>query len=169
MPEITPTAVKAAMARTDQDEHDAVAGQVVCNLAITRGMVADLAPREWEELAAYLFGQLEHAPVRDSPAFAPHRIVLGALASELRGYAQQAGEPVGLQVDLRAATTKAEERRIRERIDAEAMAFHEHIDVVIDSHRAQQELAAPETEEEPIDQAEPAAEPTETDDALAYL
>src|SRR4051794_28508353 len=112
------------------------AGDVVVSIGFTNAAVKDLAPREWEELAAYLFALIDREPVKSSPAEAYKRLVLGSLAMECRGFAAAAGEPVGLQVDLRAASTQAEERRIRERIaDQQAGAHRYYDDVITDSQR----------------------------------
>lgn len=151
-----------------------VAGGVVVSIAFTNAAVKDLAPREHEELAAYLFALIEREPVKTSPAFAGHRIVLGTLASELRGFAAAAGEPIGVQADLRAAVTQAEERRIRARLaDLEAGA-HRYGDDVIAAHHLQHQVLddhiPPEhPEEDPPDEPPTAAQPTEPDDVLAYL
>lgn len=110
--------VAASLAADEQSAADAVAGgQVVCNLALVRATIAELTPREWAEVAAYLYALIGRAPVKASAAFQAHRMILGTLAFELRNYAQMAGEPVGLEADLRDAKSRAEEQRIRARID----------------------------------------------------
>lgn len=111
---ITPTSVAAASAALDEQERQEAAWAIALDL--TGYAAATLAPRELEEVAAYLFALLEREPTKSGPVYAPHRIVLGQLAAQLRGYAMLAGEPVGLEADLRAATSQGEERRIRERI-----------------------------------------------------
>lgn len=118
-----------------------VVGQIVVSIGVTNAAVKQLVPREWEALASYLFTVLAQEPMKSSPAFVGHRIVLGSLAMELRGFAQQAGEPVGLQVDLRNAGSQAAERRIRERIADDAAAFSRHIDDVLDADTAQRAAA----------------------------
>src|SRR3954471_19488591 len=87
------------------DQAKVVAGGVVVSIGFTNAAVKDLAPREWEELAAYLLALLEREPVKSRGAYTAHRIVLGSLATELRGFATAAGEPIGLQMDLRATST----------------------------------------------------------------
>jgi hypothetical protein len=165
-----PAVVAERDALDDQDR--LLAGDVVVTIGFTNAAVKDLAPREWEELAAYLFALLERQPMKSSAAFAGHRIVLGNLATELRGFAAAAGEPVGLQADLRAASSRAEELRIRKRIDSAELALDRHVDGVIDAHHAQREAQdayiPPDPEEQPIDQA-PAARQDTDDDPTAFL
>lgn len=189
---INAAAVTAAVDVLDGDERRDL-GEVAVTIGFTNASVKLLAPREMEELAAYLFAKLALEPMASSPAFAAHRVVLGALATELRGFAQAAGEPVGIHADLRAATSQAEERRIRARLADQAAAFDRHIDDVLlaqaawrahedterhpddpylhgvlisDTDLAERGIGAIEPdEEEPSD----ADQPTETDDPLAYL
>lgn len=148
------------------------AGAVVVSVGFTNAAVKDLAPREWEELAGYLFALLDREPLKTSGGYAAHRIVLGSLATELRGFAAAAGVPVGAQADLRAATTQAQEHRIRQRLDGLRAAATRYHDDVIESHRAQTGReddhipAEPERDEE--DDA-PAAPVPEIDDDLAFL
>lgn len=157
-------------------EEKRAAGDVVVSIGFTNAAVKDLAPREHEELAAYLFALLDREPVKGSPVYAAHRIVLGSLATELRGFAAAAGEPVGLQADLRAASTQAEERRIRERLDGQRAAATRHYDDVLTEHHRRRDVDdhipdEPEPDEEgPMAPVSPAATTAETDDAdLAYL
>lgn len=159
--------VTAALEVLD-DDAKAVAGGMVVSLALTTWAVRDLAPREWEDLAAYLLALTDREPVKSSPAYAGHRIVLGTMASELRSFAHSAGEPVGLQADLRSAGSQAEERRIKARIADEHIAFERAIDDILTAHATQREITAP-AEEEIIDQDPDAAPTLETDDALAFL
>jgi hypothetical protein len=162
----TPEALEAAHAEYDAQDRAVAGGQVVMDFVQVGVMVSLLAPREWEEVAAYLYALLERAPVRDGKAFVAHRTVLAALAGELRGYARSAGVPVGGNADLRAAGSLAEEQRIRQRLADQAAAFDRHIDDVIASHHAQAELAAEDDHEE----ESPASEPTSTEDPdAAYL
>lgn len=155
------------------DEEKRLAGEVVVTIGFTNAAVKDLAPREHEELAAYLFALLEREPVKSSSPYAAHRIVLGSLATELRGFAAAAGEPVGLQADLRAASTQAEERRIRERLDGQrAAATRYYDDVVMDHHRGRDDDThiPDEPDQEEIEEVPAATLPTEDDDAdLAFL
>lgn len=144
-----------------------LAGDVVVSIGFTNAAVKDLAPREHEELAAWLFALIAREPFRSSPAHTGHRIVLGALATELRGFAAAAGEPVGLQADLRAAGTQAEERRIRARIADQERGFTRFVDDVLASH-AYQRTPSPLPEEESIDQV-PAARAETGDDPLRAL
>jgi hypothetical protein len=127
---ITVAAVEAAVVQFDAEDR-AIVGQVVMNFSHVAALVASLTPGEWESVAAYLYALLERSPLKDGRAYLPHRVVLGSIASDLRGYAVAAGEPVGLEVDLRAVTSKDEERRIRERIADRDAAFDRHIDDVI--------------------------------------
>ncbi len=145
-----------------------VAGGLVVTLAFTNAAVKDLAPREWEEVSAYVYALLEREPMKSSAAFVGHRIVLGSLASELRGFAAAVGEPVGLQVDLRAATTQAEERRLRERVADDEAAYDRHIDDVLRAQIVRQ-MARPDTDQEEPASEPDAATPTETTDVPAWL
>lgn len=142
-------------------EAKVVAGGVVVTIGFTNATVKTGTPREWEEAAAWLFALLAREPLRSSPTEAFKRALLGSLAMELRGFAQAAGEPVGLQADLRAASTQQQERRIRERLDQEAATYDRHVDDVLAAHTAQQ-IAAQHHEEmttpEPVPDAAPAAE-----------
>lgn len=119
---LTVDAVTRALQADDQAAADAVAGEIVCNLGFVRMTVASMVPREWEAVAAYLYALLARAPIKGSSAYEAHRMVLGMLALELRTYAQQAGEPVGLEADLRAASSQAEEQHIRARMADQAAA-----------------------------------------------
>jgi hypothetical protein len=172
---ITPAAVVAERDLLDGEERRIV-GQLVIGLAFTNATVKDLAPREMEEVAAYLLALLDRAPIKTSPAFQPHRMVLGSLASELRGFAAAAGEPVGLQVDLRGSGSQADEQRIRARLADQAAAFERSIDDAIAAHVAQslyQGAHEPEDvlQEPEDDPGEPSAQPApqETVDAPAYV
>lgn len=149
---ITKDAVEAAVVEFDARDRAVVAGQLVMDFTQVGVFAALLAPREWEEVAAYLYALLERAPLKAAPAYLAHRTIIGAIAGELRGYARQAGEPVGLEVDLRGATSKAEELRIRERIDAQAIAMDRHVDDVIEQARVQRTWDA--AHREPADQQE---------------
>lgn len=131
---ITPVAVASARDVIDEDDRRTV-GNVVVSLGFTSAAVKDLLPREWEELAAYLFSLLEREPLKSRPAYTGQRIVIGSLATELRGFAAAAGEPIGLEADLRHAASQADERRIRERIADQEAAYDRHIDEVIASSR----------------------------------
>jgi len=126
--------VLAERARLDASEHEAA---VTIYLELTAYAVDTLSPRELEELAAWLKALLEREPTRSAQAYAPHRIVLGTLADQLRGYARLAGEPVGLEADLRAATSQAEERRIRARIADQRAAFDREFDAQEAAEQAQ--------------------------------
>lgn len=151
-------------------EEKRIAGDVVVSIGFTNAAVKDLAPREHEELAGYLFALIDREPLKTSRAYVAHRHVLGSLATELRGFAAAAGEPVGLQADLRAASTKAEEQRIRERIDGQAAAARRYADEMFLSLPPRRDDHIPDepsldTEEETI----AAFIPFEIDDALALL
>lgn len=109
---ITPAAVEAAQISFDEEDRAVVNGSVVTSLGFTAAAVGMLAPREWEDVADYLYGLLAREPLASSRKYAGQRIVLGNLASELRGYAYAA--------DHRPTPT-----------DAQSLAFHQHIDRVI--------------------------------------
>lgn len=134
--DITLDAVEAAVVTFDAEDR-AIVGDVVLNFARTGVLTALHSPREWEEVAAYLYALLERSPLKDGRTYLAHRTVLGSIASDLRTYARIAGEPTGLEVDLRAATSKAEERRIRERMADQDAALERHTGDVIAQHRNQ--------------------------------
>ncbi len=167
---ITLAGVEAALDVLDQQEKR-VAGGVVVSIGFTNAAVKDLAPREHEELAAYLFALLDREPVKTSPAYAAHRIVLGSLATELRGFATAAGVTVGLPADLRAASTQAEEQRIRRRLADQQASAHRYYDDVLAANTSQRDADAhiPDEPDQEPEEDTVAAPPTETDDDLAYL
>lgn len=174
---ITPEAIAAELDVID-GQAKRIAGDLVVSIGFTNAAVKDLAPHEWESVAAYLFALIGREPARSSPAYVGHRIVLGALASELRGFAAAAGEPVGLQADLRAAATQADEKRIRQRIADQQAAFDRHVDEVlltqsvrreIDDHIPDEPMASDHGEEDAIEEPPTAAPPSEIDDALSWL
>lgn len=113
------------------------------DLYSTRAMLGSLSPREWEHIAVTLNGVLSRAPVKDGEGYAAERMLLGALAWELRMGAHAAGEPVGLQADLRAATTRVAARRIELAIESERQLFHDHISSVLRSGIEDQSDAVP--------------------------
>lgn len=123
---LTPEVLVREMVEYDGQDRAVIGGQVVASLGFTQAAVGTLSPREWLDLADYLSGAISRAPIATSPLYAGHRIVLGMLATELRGYAAAAGEM--------SATP------------AESLAYSEHVDDVIADHRSRQELAAPTTE-----------------------
>lgn len=137
---ITPERVAAEAAVIDAQGRVMVGGELL-DFGATGVLAALLAPREWEEIAAYVLAVVEREPVRSSPAYQAHRIVLGSFANDLRNYARMAGEPTGLVADLRAATSQAEERRIRERIADQQLALERHLDDVALQQQAQHRVA----------------------------
>lgn len=161
---LTATAVATELDVLDAGERR-ILGDRVATVGFTNGAVKTLAPREMETVAAYLFALLARAPVKAAPAYEPHRIVLGALATELRGFAAAAGEPVGDLADLRSASSQAEERRIRARLADHQAAFSRHVDDVIDSHHAQQGATH---QGEPLTDDHSAAPTTEDPDLAAW-
>lgn len=138
---ITAEAVSAEVVAFDARERAIVAGQVVLDFSHAGVLATLFPPREWEAVAAYLFALIERAPLAASPAYLAHKTILGAIAADLRTYARIAGEPVGLEADLRAASSQAEEQRIRARmadqaaardrqlteIELEQAAYHAHV------------------------------------------
>lgn len=160
---ITPEAVRSGVDLLDGEDRLVLGDVVVVSIGFTNAAVKTLLAREMEEVAAYLVALLERAPLRTSAAYAPHRIVLGSLATELRGFARAAGEPVGLLADLRAAGSLAEERRIRERLADHVIAHERYLDDAIVAHHARSShpgaTARDEPEEEMTDQP-PAPPPT---------
>lgn len=67
--------------------------EVARSLPVTQWAIAEMQPFEWQLVADYLSGMLNKNPLRESPDYGPHRLVLGALAAELRQNAIAAGEP----------------------------------------------------------------------------
>jgi hypothetical protein len=168
---ITPAAVLAERDLLDGEERRILGGLVV-GLAFTNATVKDLAPREMEEVAATLFALIERAPFKSSRSYAPLRMVVGALASELRGFAHAAGEPVGLEADLRAAWSQKEERQVRQRLADQAAAWAREVDDAILAHHAMSMYDGPpepDEEEEPPQQPHTPPTPTEGPDAPAYV
>lgn len=166
----TPEAMASEQVRLDAQDRGIV-GDVVMTLGQAALLLPLLIPREWEEIAAYLFALLEREPMKSSPAYAPHRMILGQVASELRTYARIAGEPTGLEADLRAARSQDEERRIRALIaDREAALDRTLVDLEVQTwyEHAPATVNPPQPEEPP---AMPSAPPatTETRDEPAYL
>lgn len=170
---ITPEAVAAAQIEFDEQDRVVLATgpeRTLLNFQITGALASSLAPREWEEVAAYLFALLEREPVKSSPAFVAHRVVLGSIAGDLRTYARVTGEPVGFEADLRAATSKAEERRILERMDDQRRAQVRRLDQVALEQSVQHQAhtatdPAQLDEEAPID----VMEPQDDDELPAFL
>lgn len=167
---LTPESVAAEAVAFDAQERIVVGGQAVMGFGELAAMTAMFSPREWEEVAAYVLALVEREPVKTSPAYLPHRTILAHLGHELRGYARIAGEPVGLEADLRAATSQAEEQRIRQRMYDDQLArerFHDDLLLADAAQRATSQPSDPEGE--PIDPEPDAAPATETDVDLAYL
>jgi hypothetical protein len=69
-------------------------------LPVTEWATASMTPHEWLEVADFLGGILGRPPLRDGAGWAAHRVILGALASELRAEAIAAGEPPEPPVEL---------------------------------------------------------------------
>lgn len=149
------------------DGEDRRTTNIVWNLGMLRSILHDVLPREAEEVAAYVYALLEREPVKGQAHYAPHRMILGSLASELRTYARDAGEPVGLWADLRDAQSQSEERRILQRLDEQAIAFSAYTDDVIAATNAQRVVDAARVDtpepppEEPVSDPAP---PVESDD-----
>lgn len=156
---ITPEAIAAELDVID-GEAKRIAGDTVVSIGFTNVAVKDLTPHEWESVASYLLALLAREPVRSSPGYACHRIVLGSLASELRGFAAAAGEPVGLQADLRAASTQADERRIRARLADHAAAYDREIDEALLAQAARRLYESPDDHIPDDDQEVQPSEPT---------
>lgn len=149
---ITPETVAAAAIEFDaQDRAIIINGPHRTRIDFwpTALMASDLAPREWEEVAAYILALLDREPMKSSPAKSAHRILLGSFAYDLRGYARASGEPIALEVDLRAATSKADERRIRERLADRQAAIERHMDDVALQQAAQHRVSDP---SDPVDE-----------------
>lgn len=111
---------------------DPILPGVIADLGYTRAMIPLASPAEWERLARFLFALLERAPLAgDGSGWASARMILGALAADLRGYARAAGEPVGFDLDLRNATSKAAEREVRARMAMAADRFDQRLEAIV--------------------------------------
>lgn len=189
---ITPETVAAAQVEFDaQDRALLVSGRQRTLLAfqVTGVLASDMVPREWEAVAAWVLALIDHEPLKSSPAFVAHRTLLGSFANDLRNYARMAGEPIGLDADLRAASTQADERRVLTRIEDSHRAQARRLDdLAVEQavqHRAEEAWTRPSgdwladaaaeqdharahdhaTEEAPIDDAKP-TKPDDEDDWL---
>ena len=130
---ITAEAVELAAVSFDVQDRAVVRDQVVLDFSHAGLLAANLAPREWEAVAAYMLALVAREPIRSGPAYLPHRTVLGAIGAELRQYARVAGEPVGLEADLRAASSQAEDQRIRALIaDRDAASDRRHDELLLE-------------------------------------
>jgi hypothetical protein len=67
--------------------------RVAFPLPVTAWAIANLEPHEWLHVADYLDGQISRAPLTGN-GWNAERIVLGAMSSELRQNAMEAGETV---------------------------------------------------------------------------
>lgn len=147
-------------------------GQVMASLGFTRASVGDLGPAELERVAAFLFGILNREPTKSSPGLQAERMVLGALAYELRTLAAEAGEPVGLVRDLRNAPTRAAEVRARQVLEVAGDQYRRSIAVDdITRNAREQQLTEDEALVERIARGEPppAAPEPKIDDPIALL
>lgn len=168
---MTPAAIQAERDLLDGEERRILGGMVV-SLGFTNATVKTLAPRELEHVAAFLFALIERAPVKSSAEYAPERMVLGALASELRGFAHAAGEPVGLNADLRDAWSQKEEHRIRQRVAELSAAFTREIDDALLAQAALQLYQGPQDDHDAPEEPDPdytPPPPAEQPDAPAYV
>lgn len=126
---ITPETVLAAM------DDAQPTGERYCELAMTGAIVASVPPLYRRAVASFLRGILGRAPVAASPAYEPHRAILGALVLELETFAiRDAGDEVEpTAADLRDPAIVAREREaIR---GFQAWASHE-ASVAADAYRA---------------------------------
>lgn len=64
------------------------------DLELTRSILADLDPDSWDHVAATIAGVLAREPLRSGPGWERERVVLGALLTDLREAAREAGAPV---------------------------------------------------------------------------
>lgn len=104
-------------------------------LIFTRWSIVDLEPGSLERVAAFLDAIRNREPIRSGQGYANERIVLGCLVTDLRSMVMAAGEPVGVQRDLRDAATKADERAARQRADLAERAYHDLITDAIEEDR----------------------------------
>lgn len=126
-------------------------GERYLELAMTGAIVASVPPLWRREVAAFLRGVLGRAPVAASPAYEPHRSILGALLLELETFAVRDADlqPEPAASDLRDPAIVARERdtirSFREWADAEhgrrAGAYHEHVSEIVAEGDAQHDAA----------------------------
>ncbi|MES2210930.1 MAG: hypothetical protein V4515_12230 [Chloroflexota bacterium] len=116
-------------------------GEAYCELAMTGAIVAGIPPLWRREVASFLRGILRRGPIGASPAYEPHRAILGALVLELETFAiRDAGEQYEPDVaDLRDPAIVAREREairgFREwaahEASRQADAYHAHVDSIV--------------------------------------
>lgn len=74
----------SADAVLEQIRHDQWhAPEARCPLPVTEWAMSHIAPHEWQRVADFLTGLVGRKPLT-GPMFEPHRLLLGALAAELR-------------------------------------------------------------------------------------
>ena len=161
LPAIRAETVLAAVA--ELDAADRRTANVVCNLGLTRSLLADTSPHDWEMVAAYVIAQLQREPLKSSRGYAVHRMILGAFASELRTYAHDAGEPVGAAAHLAEATNDRQADAIQRQLDDDAAEFSRTIDDALAASAAQRAA------DEETNHDEPRAPETTTDDDAFLL
>ena len=112
-------------------------------LLFTRWAIIDLEPSSLERVAALLDAFRNREPVKSGRGWENERQVLGCLVTDLRTMVLAAGEPVGVQRDLRDARTKADEVMARQRADGAIRAYHELItDAIDEDQRAREHRVA---------------------------
>lgn len=156
-------------------------------LPFTRWTIVDMDPVALERVAAYLEALMGREPIKSGKGWVNELIVLGCLVTDLQSMVSAAGEPIGVQRDLRDARTKAEELDARHRAELAFRAFDNHITDAIESDRAAWDAQRPmeHPQEEPDDQppahieqlspasapvlVTPAAEPLPDDESVPWL
>lgn len=107
------------------------------SLIFTRWTIVDLEPASLERVASYLAALMEREPLKSGTGWTNERIVLGCLVTDLRTMVMAAGEPVGVQRDLRDARTKADERSARARAELAERAYHDLVSEAIETDHAE--------------------------------
>lgn len=112
-------------------------------LLFTRWAIADLAPSSLERVAAYLAALMEREPLRSGQGWANERQVLGCLVTDLRTMVLAAGEPVGVQRDLRDARTRSDEVSARKRAELAERAYDDLLTDAFEADRRAREVREP--------------------------
>lgn len=130
-------------------------------LLFTRWAIIDLDPTSLERVAALLDAFRNREPVRSGRGWDNERQIIGCLVTDLRTMVLAAGEPVGVQRDLRDARTKSDEVMARQRADGAIRAYHDLItDAIEEDHRVR--ASRPLTQDpEPAPVTSPSATPDE--------
>jgi hypothetical protein len=104
-------------------------------LLFTRWAIVDLDPTSLERVASLLDALRSREPMKSGRGWDNERQVLGCLVTDLRSMVLAAGEPVGVQRDLRDARTRQDEVSARARADGAIRAYDALITDAIETDR----------------------------------